>query len=133
MFAMELEELLQPIPINAGTTQTGIELHSGIARLYPRVYGNLVRRVGETAKRGIIIVHPMSNFHGHHLLQPIAASGIPIIGLNTRYAGNDAAVILENCLLDIDASIRWARERLGWQKVILCGFSHYRDTGGRSP
>jgi pimeloyl-ACP methyl ester carboxylesterase len=118
-----LEELLQAIPIEAGTTQSGLELHSGIARLYPRVYGNLVRIAGQEAKTGIIIVHPMSNFHGHHLLQPIAASGIPIIGLNTRYAGNDAVIILENCLLDVDAAIRWARDRLGWEKVILCGFS----------
>ncbi len=120
---MDLEELLQAIPIEAGTTQSGIELHSGIARLYPRVYANLVHIAGSRAKTGIIIVHPMSNFHGHHLLQPIARAGIPIMGLNTRYAGNDAVVILENCVLDINAAIRWARERLGWEKVILCGFS----------
>jgi pimeloyl-ACP methyl ester carboxylesterase len=120
---MELEELMQAIPIEAGTTQSGIELHSGIARLYPRVYGNLVRQKGGRSQTGVIIVHPMSNFHGHHLLQPIATSGLPILGLNTRYAGNDAAVILENCLLDIDAAIHWARARLGWEKVILCGFS----------
>lgn len=120
---MPLEELLQAIPIEAGTTRTGIELHSGIARLYPRVYGNLVRIAGSGSDAGIIIVHPMSNFHGHHLLQPIAAAGVPIIGLNTRYAGNDAVVVLENCLLDIDAAVRWAREKLGWKTVVLCGFS----------
>lgn len=120
---MQLEELLQAIPIQAGTTQSGLELHSGIARLYPRVYGNLVRVAGQRSSVGIIIVHPMSNFHGHHLLQPIAASGTPILGLNTRYAGNDAVVILENCLLDIDAAIRWMRERHGWKKIVLCGFS----------
>ncbi len=118
-----LEELLQAIPIEAGTTQSGLELHSGIARLYPRVYGNLVRVQAQRSQTGIIIVHPMSNFHGHHLLQPIAASGMPILGLNTRYAGNDAVVTLENCLLDIDAAIRWMRECHGWQKVVLCGFS----------
>jgi acetyl esterase/lipase len=118
-----LEELLQAIPIEAGTTQSGLELHSGIARLYPRVYGNLVQIAGSRSTVGIIMVHPMSNFHGHHLLRPIAASGIPILGLNTRYAGNDAVVILENCLLDIDAAIRWMRARHGWQTVILCGFS----------
>lgn len=120
---MELEQLLQAIPIEAGTTQSGLELHSGIARLYPRVYGNLVRIAGQKSDVGIIIVHPMSNFHGHHLLQPIAESGVPILGLNTRYAGNDAVVILENCLLDIDAAIRWMREQHGWRKVILTGFS----------
>jgi pimeloyl-ACP methyl ester carboxylesterase len=114
---------MQAIPIEAGTTQSGLELHSGIARLYPRVYGNLVRIPESSSKVGVIIVHPMSNFHGHHLLQPIAASGVPIMGLNTRYAGNDAVIILENCLLDLDAAVRWMRAEHGWEKVILCGFS----------
>ncbi len=118
-----LEQLLQPIPIEAGTTASRLELHSGIARHYPRVYGNLVRKSGGQSHTGVIIVHPMSNFLGHHLLEPFAEADLPIIGLNTRYAGYDAAIILENCLLDIAATIRWARDQLGWKKVVLCGFS----------
>lgn len=84
---MPLEELLQAIPIEAGTTLSGLELHSGIARLYLRVYGNLVRIVGQQSEVGIIIVHTMSNFHGHYLLQPIAASGIPVLGLENAVCG----------------------------------------------
>ncbi len=114
---------MQIIPIEAGTTKSGVELHSGIARYYPRIFGNLVSRPGATRDIGIILVHPMSNFLGHHMLEPLATAGIPVIGLNTRYAGNDAVVILENCCLDISAAIRWAREKLGWKKVVLCGFS----------
>src|SRR5690606_16195288 len=37
--------------------------------------------------------------------------------------GNDAAVIFENCILDIAAAIRWVKAELGWKKVILAGFS----------
>jgi hypothetical protein len=118
-----LDHRLLSIPIEAGTTQSGIELHSGIARHYPRIYGNLVTDRGAVGEAGIIIVHPMSNFLGHHLLEPIARSGTPVIGLNTRYAGNDAAVILENCLVDIAAAVRWARDELRWKRVVLCGFS----------
>lgn len=118
-----LQHLLQSIPIEAGTTASALELHSGIARLYPRVFANLVRSASARNNVGIILVHPMSNFLGHHLLEPIAKTGLPVMGLNTRYAGNDAVVILENCLLDIRAAIRWAREKLGWKKVVLCGFS----------
>lgn len=120
---MPLEHRLQSIPIDAGTTQSHLELHSGIARLYPRVYGNLVQDPDRHEDTGIILVHPMSNFLGHHLLEPIAKSGLPVIGLNTRYAGFDAAVILENCLIDIAAAVRHAREKLGWKKVVLAGFS----------
>lgn len=117
---------LLSIPVEAGTSLTHIDTHSGIFRHYPRVYGNLVCR--STADRspvevGAVIVHPMSNFHGHFMLEPIADVGIPIIGLNTRYAGNDAGVIFENCLLDIGAAVRHVRETLGWKKVVLIGFS----------
>jgi hypothetical protein len=103
-----------------------LDIHSGIYRYKPRVYGNLVRKtedLGKPVEAGMIIVHPMSNFHGHHMLEPVAERGIPIIGLNTRYGGNDAGVIFENCLIDVGAAIRYAREVLGWKKVILSGFS----------
>jgi alpha/beta superfamily hydrolase len=117
---------LLSIPVEPGVSSARIEIHSGIYRYFPRVYGNLVQRSGDAngpVDVGVILVHPMSNFHGHFMLEPIAATGVPIIGLNTRYAGNDAAVIFESCLLDVGAAVRYARERLGWRKVILAGFS----------
>jgi hypothetical protein len=121
-----LTHTLVSIPVEAGTSQTHIDTHSGIFRHYPRVYGNLVQKAaqsGAPADIGAVIVHPMSNFHGHFMLEPIAEAGIPIIGLNTRYAGNDAGVIMENCLLDVGAAVRFARERLQWKRVVLMGFS----------
>lgn len=118
-----LEHTMVTIPVANANAQTRIDTHSGIYRYYPRVYGNYVREKDCKPRVGMIIVHPMSNFHGHHMLEPIAKAGIPIIGLNTRYGGNDAGVIFENCLLDVSAAIRWVKVELGWEKVILAGFS----------
>jgi pimeloyl-ACP methyl ester carboxylesterase len=123
MSTAPLEQLVQAIPIEAGTTATNIEVHSGIARHFPRVYGNLVRQVGDRSETAVIIVHPTSNFLGHPLLEPFAAAGLPIVGLNTRYVQNEAAVIMENILLDLGAAIRWMKEQLGYRRVILAGFS----------
>jgi pimeloyl-ACP methyl ester carboxylesterase len=118
-----LQHNMVTIPVANANAQTRIDIHSGIYRYYPRIYGNHVRKKNGQTDMGMIIVHPMSNFHGHHMLEPIANVDIPIIGLNTRYGGNDAAVIFENCLLDINAAIRWVKAELGWKKVILAGFS----------
>lgn len=118
-----IEHTMVTIPVANANSQTRIDIHSGIYRYYPRIYGNHVRRMDQKSDTGMIIVHPMSNFLGHHMLEPIAEAGIPIIGLNTRYAGNDAAIIFENCILDVSAAIKWAKRELGWKKVVLAGFS----------
>ena len=43
--------------------------------------------------------------------------------VNTRYRGNDSALIMEKCLLDLGAGIKDAKERFGYTKVVLGGWS----------
>ncbi|MFI8221494.1 hypothetical protein [Streptomyces sp. NPDC085932] len=114
---------LQAIPMDPGTTATRIEIHSGLARHYPRLHGNLLRAQDSSRDLGLILMHPTSNFLTHFLLEPLAAAGLPVLGLNTRYVGNDATVIMENVLLDIGAAVRWMRHQLGYRQVALVGFS----------
>ncbi len=123
LHSAEIRHQLQTIPVEIGSSASHVEIHSGIMRYTPRIYGNLVSLVGAEQQTGFIIVHPTSNFLGHHLLGPFAQAGLPIIGLNTRYVGNDTTVIMENTLLDIGAAIRWSKEVLGWERTVLIGFS----------
>ncbi|GLZ43764.1 alpha/beta fold hydrolase [Actinokineospora sp. NBRC 105648] len=120
---MPLLHQLQAIPMTPGTTASRIEIHSGLARHYPRIHANLVRRTDATTDVGLVLMHPTSNFLTHFLLEPLAEAGLPVLGLNTRYVGNDATTVMENVLLDIGAAVRWMREELGYRKVILVGFS----------
>jgi pimeloyl-ACP methyl ester carboxylesterase len=113
----------QRIPYDTGSTAANIEIHSGLSRHYPRLHGNLVALDGASREVGMILIHPSSNFLTHFLLEPIAAVGVPVMGLNTRYAGNDAPLIMENAVLDLGAGIRWMREQLGFERVIVIGFS----------
>ena len=69
---------------------------------------------------------PTANFLGHYALPGLAERGFGAIGLTTRYVGNDTALILENCLLDIGAMVRHLRST-GYEHVVLVG-----NSGGAS-
>lgn len=71
----------------------------------------------------VVIVHPTSNFMGHYALGQLAERGVAAIGMTTRYLGNDSTLIVENCVLDIAAVIRYLKNDLGYAKVLLVGNS----------
>lgn len=121
--AAEIREEFQAIPFVPGDTAARVELHSGLSRYYPKLHGNLVARAGAPRDAGFILVHPSSNFLTHFLLRPMAAAGLPVMALNTRYSGNEAALIMESAALDLGAGVRWMREELGFAKVVVLGFS----------
>ena len=74
-----------------------------------------------------MICHPTANFLGHYALAGIADRGFGAIGFTTRYVGNDTSLIMENCLLDMGAMVRFLYER-GYERVVLVG-----NSGGASP
>lgn len=119
----EVREEFQAIPFVPGDTAARVELHSGLSRYYPKLHGNLVARAGAPRDVGFILVHPSSNFLTHFLLRPMAEAGLPAMALNTRYSGNEAALIMESAALDLGAGVRWMREELGFAKVVVLGFS----------
>ena len=99
-----------------------MESQSGLQNLRPRIFGALVEPAGGVRDVAAIVMHPTSNYMGHYLLQPLAARGIACLGLNSRYAGNDTMLLMEQVLLDLAAGIRYLRA-LGYRKVVLIGNS----------
>lgn len=97
-----------------------MESQSGIAQLWPRIYGAMVRAPGTST--AAIVMHPASNFMGHYLLEPLAAAGITALGLNSRYVNNDTQLIMERVIQDLGAGVRFLREQ-GYEKVVLIGNS----------
>lgn len=96
------------------------ESQSGLAALRPRIWGAFypVPR----ARVAAIVIHPTSNFLGHYLLEPLAARGVAMLGLNTRYLGSDVALLLEQAIQDLGAGVKWLRQQ-GFERVILIGNS----------
>ena len=97
-----------------------LESQSGLQMLRPRIYG----AYAESARRNVaaIVMHPTSNFMGHYLIQPLADRGICCMGLNSRYVGNDAVLLMERVIQDLGAGVKHLRA-LGYEKVVLIGNS----------
>ena len=73
--------------------------------------------------RVVIFSHPIGGGAWLPLVGNVARSGVHTIYCNTRYRGNDTALIMERAVMDLGACIRDARERLGYKKVYLGGWS----------
>lgn len=94
---------------------------SGLNLLHPKVYGRLEDRdCGKDV--AFLLIHPSSNFHGHYLLEPLRRRGRAVMALNTRFAGNDSALIMERCIQDLGAGVAFLRGQ-GYRRVVLIGNS----------
>lgn len=76
----------------------------------------------------LVCMHPIGSPAYLPLFPELARTGLHVLGSTTRYTVADAALQMENVLLDIAACVRDARERMGYRKVVLAGWS-----GGGSP
>ncbi|HEX4233064.1 MAG TPA: alpha/beta hydrolase [Caldimonas sp.] len=105
-----------------------MESQSGLQMMRPRIYGayeeGAAGRLGAPARRvGAIVMHPTSNFMGHYLIGPLADRGIPCLGLNSRFAGNDTVLVMERVLQDLGAGVKFMRETLACERIVLVGNS----------
>jgi pimeloyl-ACP methyl ester carboxylesterase len=71
----------------------------------------------------ILFSHPIGGGSFLPLVTVLAAAGRHVIYCNPRYRGNDTALILEKCLLDLGACVADLKKRFGYEKVILGGWS----------
>jgi hypothetical protein len=71
----------------------------------------------------VIFSHPIGGGSWLPLVSNLARMGVHTIYCNTRYRGNDTALIMERAVMDFGACIRHAKEKLGYAKVYLGGWS----------
>jgi len=121
--AVSLERNLLGAPAEA---HQKVEIYSGVARLSRTIWASEVRAAATVPRVAVMICHPTANFLGHYALPGLAERGLAGIGFTSRYVGNDTSLIMENCLLDMGAMVRYLYER-GYEKVVLVG-----NSGGAS-
>ncbi|QKS00275.1 alpha/beta hydrolase [Sphingomonas sp. CL5.1] len=109
------------LPIRIGAT---FETQSGLQLNAPRIYGMLAAPA--RARVAAILIHPSSSMMSHYLIEPLNARGLAVLALNTRYAGGDQTLIMENAIQDLGAGVRYLREQ-GFERVVLLG-----NSGGAS-
>lgn len=82
-----------------------------------------IRPENVDSKRAIVFSHPVGGGAFLPIMSELAKRGHHVLYINTRYRGNDSALIMEKCLLDLGAGIKDAVKRFGYEKFILGGWS----------
>ena len=71
----------------------------------------------------LISMHPIGGTGRLPVMAKLAQAGLHVIGADSRYQGRDDALIMENCVLDLGAVVRHARDDLGYKRIVLLGWS----------
>ena len=85
--------------------------------------GHLLRPRERASKTVVVFNHPIGGGAWLPLVRALAAAGHHVIYCNGRYRGNDTALVMEKCVVDLGRTIRYAREKLGYERVLLGGWS----------
>ena len=82
-----------------------------------------IRPATGESKSVIVFSHPVGGGSFLPLVTALAHAGHHVIYCNTRYRGNDSALIMEKCVADLGACLKDLPERFGYENVILGGWS----------
>lgn len=85
--------------------------------------GQRIVPVGRPSDTVLIFMHPATTLNLMPLPAALARAGRHVLCCGSRFAKNDTPLIMEKVAADLGAYIRFAREDLGYEKVVLCGWS----------
>ena len=74
-------------------------------------------------KTVVVFMHPVGGGAYLPMVSALAKAGLSVIYCNSRYRGADSALLMEKVVADLGACVRYAREKLGYEKVVLGGWS----------
>jgi alpha-beta hydrolase superfamily lysophospholipase len=83
----------------------------------------LLRPADRPSKTAILFMHPIGGGAYLPMTNALARAGHHVIYANSRYRGADYALIMEKVAQDLGAAIHDARERLGYERIVLAGWS----------
>jgi pimeloyl-ACP methyl ester carboxylesterase len=78
---------------------------------------------GKPSKTLAVYMHPSSTLQLLPMPSAMARAGVHVLCAGSRFAKNDTPLIMEKVVLDLGAYIRHAKEKWGYEKILLCGWS----------
>ncbi len=84
---------------------------------------HLLKPKDKPSRTVIVFMHPIGGGAYLPMVSALAKAGHHVIYCNSRYRGADYGLIMEKVAADLGACIRDAKERLGYEKVVLAGWS----------
>ncbi len=84
---------------------------------------HLVRPIDQPSDALIVFMHPVGGGMYLPMVRGLAAAGHHVLWANSRYRGADYALIMEKVACDLGEAICDARDRLGYSRIVLAGWS----------
>jgi pimeloyl-ACP methyl ester carboxylesterase len=78
---------------------------------------------GKPSKTLAVFMHPASTLQLLPVPRALAQAGVHVLCAGSRFARNDTPLIMEKVALDLGAYIRHAKDKWGYGKILLCGWS----------
>ncbi|WP_156840585.1 alpha/beta hydrolase family protein [Novosphingobium aquimarinum] len=85
--------------------------------------GQLLHKENVRAKTVYLFMHPTSVLHLLPMPTALADAGLDVLCAASRYPRNDTALIFEKVAIDLGKWVAFARDELGYEKVVLVGWS----------
>ncbi|MBP1845802.1 pimeloyl-ACP methyl ester carboxylesterase [Rhizobium petrolearium] len=112
--------LIVSFPETAKYTETyGFAGNSGRVNLE----GQLLTPADAPSKTVYVFMHPTSTLQLLPMPMALADAGLHVLCAASRYPKNDTALIMEKVAIDLGKWLDHARNELGYEKVILVGWS----------
>ena len=84
---------------------------------------HLVRPVDSPSSTVVVFMHPTGGGMYLPIVNGLARAGHHVIWANSRYRGTDSALIMEKVVADLGRVVADARQRWGYEQVVLAGWS----------
>ena len=83
----------------------------------------LLKPENSDIKTAVVFMHPTGGGSYLPMLNSLARQGIDTVWCDSRYRGTDSALIMEKVLIDLGNCIKNLKERHGYEKIVLGGWS----------
>jgi pimeloyl-ACP methyl ester carboxylesterase len=83
---------------------------------------NLIKPVGKPSKTVTVFMHPVGGGAYLPMLNTLAKAGLHVVWCDSRYR-SDSSLIMEKVVVDLGNCVKNLKERHGYEKVILGGWS----------
>lgn len=84
---------------------------------------HLIRPFAKPSDTLIVFMHPVGGGMYLPMVRGLARAGHHVLWANSRYRGADFALIMEKVACDLGEAICDAKQRLGYSKIVLAGWS----------
>jgi pimeloyl-ACP methyl ester carboxylesterase len=104
--------------------QSGFKETYGGSQDWVLCEGQYLRPKGAPPQKTILLfMHPTGIMNFLPLPVALAHAGLPVLCCGSRYPHNDTALIMEKVVIDLGRYVRYAKETLGFERVVLAGWS----------